>query len=73
MGDVFESVVPEEHYIDEIERLSVEIWKLETEVKNLKLTLIKTKSLVTDFQFLEPDSKKLENVCELINKSLSGD
>lgn len=74
MGDVFESMVPESHYMGEMARLSEAIFQLEKEVKQLKLALIKIKSKSTDIQFYDGESENLsvivDEIIDTINKIL---
>lgn len=69
-----DSTVPASHYIDEMSRLSKDIFDLEKEVKHLKLALIDIKSKSTDIQFYGGVSKNLSGIVneiiEKINKTL---
>jgi len=70
MSDVFESVVPEEHYKSEVSRLSADIHELDEQVKKLKGTLIKLKVDITNVQFYEPDDYDLNTIIEKIEQAL---
>tara|TARA_R110000787_G_scaffold16340_7_gene49693 strand:+ start:1874 stop:2092 length:219 start_codon:yes stop_codon:yes gene_type:complete len=69
-----DSTVPASHYIDEMSRLSKDIFDLEKEVKHLKLALIDIKSKSTDIQFYGGVSENLSGIVneiiEKINKTL---
>ena len=70
MSDVFESVVPEEHYKSEVSRLSADIHELDEQVKKLKNALIKLKVDITNVQFYEPDDYDLNTIIEKIEQAL---
>ena len=64
-----DSTVPASHYIDEMSRLSKDIFDLEKEVKHLKLALIDIKSKSTDIQFYGGQSENLSGIVdEIIDK-----
>ena len=69
-----DSTVPASHYIDEMSRLSKDIFDLEKEVKHLKLALIDIKSKSTDIQFYGGQSENLsgivDEIIDRINKIL---
>ena len=74
MGDVFESVVPEEHYKGEMSRLSGEIYELEHEISKLKSLLIDLKIEIRNVQFYEDgtltNDELLDGVVEKIELGL---
>ena len=64
-----DSTVPASHYIDEMSRLSKDIFDLEKEVKHLKLALIDIKSKSTDIQFYGGQSENLSGIVdEIVDK-----
>ena len=70
MGNVFESVVPVEHYKGEISRLSEEIYTLDNKISSLKKVLIDIKIDIRNVQFYEPDDYDLDKVVEKIEQAL---
>ena len=66
-----DSTVPASHYIDEMSRLSKDIFDLEKEVKHLKLALIDIKSKSTDIQFYGGVSKNLSGIVNEIIKKIN--
>ena len=70
MSNVFDSVVPEEHYKSEMSRLSADIYELDEQVKKLKDTLIKLKVDITNVQFYGQEDYDLNSIIKRIEKAL---
>ena len=70
MGNVFDSVVPEEHYKGEMSRLSAEIYELDKRINSLKEVLIDLKIDIRNIQFYEPNDYDLDKVVEKIEQAL---
>ena len=74
MGNVFDSVVPEEHYKGEMSRLSAEIYELDKRINSLKEVLIDLKIDIRNVQFYEDGDlttdELLDGVVEKIELAL---